>query len=65
MLFKILQSVPGIRPITAIGIMAEIGDINRFKHFKQFANYVGVVPRMHQSGESEKVGAITYRNNKY
>lgn len=64
-MFNLLQTVPGIGPITAIGIMAEIGDIKRFKHFKQFASYVGVVPRLHQSGESEKVGTITYRSNNY
>ena len=64
-LFKKLQSVPGIGPITAIGIMAEIGDISRFAHFKQLASYVGLVPRLHQSGESDKTGGITYRNNSY
>jgi len=64
-MFNILRTVPGIGQITAIGFMAEIGDINRFRHFKQFASYIGVVPRMHQSGESEKTGSITYRNNRY
>ncbi|RXQ87057.1 IS110 family transposase [Ancylomarina salipaludis] len=64
-LFKILQTVPGIGPITAIGIMAEIGEIGRFKHFKQFASYVGLVPRLHQSGEKDQTGSITYRSNNY
>jgi len=64
-LYRLLQTVPGIGPITSVGIMAEIGDIHRFKHFKQFASYVGVVPRLHQSGETERVGAITYRSNNY
>ena len=36
-MFNLLQSVPGIGPISAIGILAEIGDISRFKHVKQFA----------------------------
>jgi len=64
-MFNILRTVPGIGQITAIGFMAEIGDINRFRHFKHFASYIGVVPRMHQSGENEKTGSITYRNNRY
>ena len=63
--FNNLQTVPGIGPITAIGIMAEIGNIGRFTHFKQLASYVGLVPRLHQSGESNKTGGITYRNNSY
>ena len=64
-MFNLLQSVPGIGPITAIGLMAEIGDISRFKNIKQFASYVGLIPRVKQSGETEKVGRITYRHNSY
>lgn len=64
-LFNLLQTVPGIGPITAIGIMAEIGNINRFKNIKHFASYVGLIPRMKQSGETERIGGITYRNNNY
>lgn len=64
-LFDLLQTVPGIGPITAIGFMAEIGDINRFKHIKQFASYIGLIPRMHQSGNTERIGSITYRSNNY
>jgi transposase len=64
-LFNLLRTVPGIGPITAIGIMAEIGDIGRFKNIKHFASYVGLIPRIKQSGESERIGGITYRNNNY
>lgn len=64
-LFALLQTVPGIGPITAIGIMAEIGDISRFRHIKHFASYVGLIPRVHQSGETERTGSITYRHNGY
>ncbi|WP_439182656.1 IS110 family transposase [Carboxylicivirga taeanensis] len=64
-LYELLQTVPGIGPITAIGFMAEIGDINRFRHIKQFASYIGMVPRIHQSGNTERIGSITYRNNGY
>jgi len=64
-LFNLLQTVPGIGIITAIGIMAEIGNINRFKNIKHFASYVGLIPRIKQSGESERIGSITYRHNNY
>ncbi|HYQ56096.1 MAG TPA: IS110 family transposase [Draconibacterium sp.] len=64
-LYNLLLSVPGIGQITAIGIMAEIGDINRFVHFKNFASYVGLIPRIKQSGETERIGSITYRHNNY
>lgn len=64
-LFNLLCTIPGIGPITAIGIMAEIGDINRFMHIKQLASYVGLIPRIKQSGETERTGRITYRHNDY
>lgn len=64
-LFNLLQTIPGIGPITAIGIMAEIGNIERFKNIKNLASYVGIIPRIKQSGETERVGNITYRHNKY
>ena len=64
-LLKLLTSIPGIGPITAIGIMAEIGDINRFATIKHFASYVGLIPRISQSGEKENIGSITYRHNSY
>lgn len=64
-LFKVLQTIPGIGPITAIGLMAEINDISRFHHIKKLASYVGLIPRTHQSGESDGTGSITYRHNSY
>jgi transposase len=64
-LFNLLQTIPGIGPITALGIMAEIGNIKRFKNIKNFASYVGLIPRIKQSGEKEQTGNITYRHNKY
>jgi transposase len=45
--------------------MAEIGDINRFPHIKNFASYIGLIPRISQSGQKENTGAITYRHNAY
>jgi transposase len=64
-MFNLLLSIPGIGQITAVGLMAEIGNIIRFKHIKQFASYVGLIPRIKQSGETERTGSITYRHNNY
>ena len=64
-LYRMLQSIPGIGPLTAIALMTEIGDISRFKHFKQLANYVGLVPRISQSGEKAYTGKMTYRSNNF
>ena len=63
--YLLLQTIPGIGPLTAMCLIAEIGDITRFKSCKQLASYVGFVPRSHQSGEKDPAGSLTYRSNKY
>ncbi len=62
---KLLQSIPGVGPITAVSFISEVGDINRFKHSKQLTAYIGIDPRTHESGTSIKgKGHITKRGNK-
>jgi len=64
-LFKRLMSVPGIGPINAMCLIAEIGDMARFKSCKHLASFVGLVPRSHQSGPKDPNCSLTYRSNKY
>lgn len=49
--FLSLQSIPGIGPVMAAGIMAEIGDISVFKSQESLAKYAGLVWRENQSGQ--------------
>jgi len=51
--YQILQSIPGIGPVFAAGIIAEIIDINYFKSHDQLAKYSGFYWPRHQSGEFE------------
>ncbi|PNW65279.1 UNVERIFIED_CONTAM: Mobile element protein [Euhalothece sp. KZN 001] len=51
--YNLLRSVPGIGPIVACGIISELGDLRRFKNFKQLAAYVGLIPGMSQSGDGK------------
>ncbi len=48
-----LTSVPGIGKVYSAGIIAEIGDINRFQSQASVAKYAGLVWKQHQSGEFE------------
>ena len=48
---ELLQSVRGIGRILAIAILAEFGDLRRWKR-GQVASYAGVYPRTHESGTS-------------
>lgn len=52
--YQILQSIPGIGPVFAAGIIAEIVDINYFKTHNQLAKYAGFYWPRHQSGEFER-----------
>lgn len=49
--FLSLQSIPGIGPVMAAGIMAEIGDISVFRSQESLAKYAGLVWRENQSGQ--------------
>ena len=61
----LLESIPGVGPITAASFISEVGDINRFKKPEQLAAYAGLDPRVHQSGTSVNgKGYISKRGNK-
>ena len=64
-IYKLLMTVPGIGPVNAMCLIAEIGDMSRFKSCKHLASFVGLVPRSHQSGPKDPNCSLTYRSNKY
>lgn len=59
-----LKSIPGIGTLSGMTILAEIDQINRFKTVDNLSSYIGLVPQMHSSGETERVGNMTIRGNK-
>lgn len=60
--YYLLRSVPGIGPLTAIGILAELGDIGRFKKFDRLSSYVGLIPSVYSSGENIQTRGMTPRS---
>jgi transposase len=60
--YYLLRTIPGVGPLTAIGILAEVGDIRRFKGRDKLSSYVGLVPSVHSSGEKTYTQGITYRS---
>jgi transposase len=46
-----LRKIPGIGPINALTILAEAGDIRRFKHHRQFLKFCGLDLATYQSGQ--------------
>jgi transposase len=60
---KLLISVPGIGPLTAMRLLTELETLNRFSDFDQLCSYVGLVPSTNSSGETEIVSGISPRKN--
>ena len=58
-----LMGFKGIAFISAITIVAEIGDMMRFAHPTQLMSYAGMVPREHSSGERVRRGGMTKTGN--
>lgn len=62
---KLLRSIPGVGPQTAVTCLSEIGDIRRFPDGRKLTAWVGLDSRVHQSGTSiNGKGYITKRGNK-
>ena len=62
---KALQALRGIDVLSAIGLMAEIGDIGRFAHPRQLMGYLGLVPSEYSSGDRVARGSITKTGNSH
>ncbi len=61
-----LTSIPGIGPVYSAGILAEIGDINRFKNQAALAKYAGLAWQQHQSGNFEaETTRIIHSGNRF
>lgn len=54
-----LMTIPAVGPRVAQAIYAAVGDISRFSSARLLCAYAGLVPSVHQSGSSLRVGAIT------
>jgi len=61
---KLLMTIPGIGPIRAMEIIAEIADIKRFPNSSKLCSYAGLVPSIKQSGNSLRHGTLIKQANK-
>jgi len=58
-----LMALRGIKLITAMTVMAELGDITRFDSPPQLMAYLGLVPSEYSSGKTKRRGGITKTGN--
>jgi transposase len=53
----VLDTIPGVGPVTVDGVVSELGDIGRFRSAKQVCAYAGLAPgRRESAGRSKDLG---------
>lgn len=60
-----LASIPGIGPIIATALAATVVEPIGFKSGREFAAWLGLVPRQHSTGGKARLGSISKRGNRY
>ena len=60
-----LQELPGVGPLTASAIVASVGAAHEFDNGRQFAAWLGLVPRQYSTGGKTRLGHITRRGDPY
>jgi transposase len=60
-----LMKIRGIGAITALAIVATVGNAREFKNGRQFAAWLGLVPGQYSTGGMTRLGRITKRGDAY
>jgi transposase len=60
-----LLTIPGIGPITATALIAAVGDVGGFTNGRQFAAWLGLVPKQHTTGGQTRLLGISKRGDRY
>ena len=60
-----LATIPGIGPIIATAIAAMVAEPSGFRSGREFAAWLGLVPRQNSTGGKNRLGGISKRGNQY
>jgi len=60
-----LEQIPGVGPIVATALVAEVGDWKEFSSGRGLAAWIGLVPKQHSTGGKERLGRISKQGNRY
>jgi transposase len=60
-----LEGIPGVGPIVATALVAEVGDWTAFSSGRNLAAWIGLVPRQHSTGGKSRLGGISKQGNRY
>lgn len=59
-----LATIPGVGPITASAIVATVTDPTQFHSARQFAAWIGLVPKQNSSGGKQRQGGISKQGDR-
>jgi transposase len=62
---RYLMTIPGIGPVTASALVASVQDCSAFSGPREFAAFLGLVPRQNSSGGKERLGRVSKMGNRY
>lgn len=62
---ELLQTIPGVGPVTASAIVATIGNGRQFRSARDFAAWIGLTPLNKSSGGKEVLGRISRMGDRY
>lgn len=60
-----LMEIPGVGPIVATALVAEVGDWKAFSSGRSLAAWIGLVPKQHSTGGKERLGRISKQGNRH
>ncbi len=63
--YKRLLTVPGLGPVTSMGLLAEIADFSRFEDPVDYIGYLGLTPWNDSTGDTVKTKGVQPRCNKH
>ena len=62
--YQVIQQLPGIGPVLAAVIVAEIGDVTRFRNAAQLCSWAGLTPRHRESDTKVARGHVTKQGSR-
>ena len=62
--YQVIQQLPGIGPVLAAVIVAEIGDVTRFRTAAQLCSWAGLTPRHRESDTKVSRGHVTKQGSR-
>lgn len=62
--WHVIQAIPGVGPILAAVIVAEIGDVHRFPGPRELCSWAGLTPKHHESDRTVHRGRITKQGSR-